>query len=238
MPVWEKGHGPNIDVPGWPGWHLGEPAHVQRHVGPQGGPGLLAGLFDPSNTYLDWVAGKTQDDLKAHAANAVVRLTRNNSITTTHREADMARSTKSQSTTTNTTKEDTVAKSAEQEKGTTEEKANGTAPATEEKKVEVVIPDNAVKVGDAHYVPVEELSGKKGNQVAKLVAELKKVSGTPVEFNELCKRADAKYPQDVQAAMFGLQLAGLVTHYVELGKEGQQRAKAFYAWTAEDRPSS
>src|SRR4051812_18797744 len=151
----------------------------------------MAALFDPSDIYRDWESGKTLQLLKAHAANIVERLTRNQPITTTHTEGDMAR--KSSSTAT-PKQEDNVAKPAEQEKPLTEEQqSNGQAEQTPPEPVK--IPDNAVEVNGTHYVPIDEVAGKKGLQVAKLVAELKKSKGTPVEFNALCANAEAKYPQ-------------------------------------------
>lgn len=51
---------------------------------------------------------------------------------------------------------------------------------------------------------------KKQQQVNKMVDLLRR-SKTPVKLNDLCEKVDAKYPQDVNAAMFALEHVGLVT---------------------------
>lgn len=80
--------------------------------------------------------------------------------------------------------------------------------------------------------------GKKFEQVTKMLDVLRK-SDDPVPFDRLCSSAGAKYPQDVQAAMFSLELTGLVDRYT-FTTEGSTRSHVAYAWTGGngDRPTS
>ena len=50
-------------------------------------------------------------------------------------------------------------------------------------------------------------SGKKADAVRKIVAAYKK-SDKPLIFNDVCSKVGAKYPQDVEAAMFALEAIG------------------------------
>jgi len=70
-------------------------------------------------------------------------------------------------------------------------------------------------------------TGKKFDQVAKMVKALQG-SKDPVPFEQLCKDAGAKYPQDVQAAMFALEAIGVVTRYT-FTDNGSTRAKVAYS---------
>lgn len=79
-------------------------------------------------------------------------------------------------------------------------------------------------------------TGKKFNQVTKMLDILRK-AGEPVPFDTLCKNAGAKYPQDVQAAMFSLELTGLVDRYMYV-EEGSTRPHVAYEWAGGERPTS
>lgn len=71
--------------------------------------------------------------------------------------------------------------------------------------------------------------GKKFSQVTKMLDIVRKAGGEPVPFDQVCKDAGAKYPQDVQAAMFALELTGLVDRYT-YAEEGSTRTHVAYAW--------
>lgn len=75
-------------------------------------------------------------------------------------------------------------------------------------------------------------AGVKGGQVIKMIAALRK-SEDPIAFDTLCKSVDAKYPQDVQAAMFALEVAGLVDRYSYVD-EGSTRSRTAYKWAASE----
>lgn len=82
-------------------------------------------------------------------------------------------------------------------------------------------------------------TGKKFAQVTKMLDTIRK-SDDPVPFDDLCKTAGAKYPQDVQAAMFALELTGLVDRYTYV-EDGSTRAHVAYQWAGGDngsRPTS
>jgi len=71
--------------------------------------------------------------------------------------------------------------------------------------------------------------GKKFEQVTKMVDVLRKSPDEPIPFDKLCSMAGAKYPQDVQAAMFSLELAGLIDRYTYV-EEGSTRSHVAYQW--------
>jgi len=82
-------------------------------------------------------------------------------------------------------------------------------------------------------------TGVKFEQVAKMIEALRK-SKDPIGFTALCKsiKPEAKYPQDVQAAMFALDLIGAVERYTFV-EEGSTRSQVAYKWVgdAEARPT-
>jgi hypothetical protein len=80
-------------------------------------------------------------------------------------------------------------------------------------------------------------TGKKFQQVTKMLDIVRKANGDPVAFDQVCKDAGAKYPQDVQAAMFALELTGLVDRYTYV-EDGSTRSHVAYAWVGGDRPTS
>ena len=69
---------------------------------------------------------------------------------------------------------------------------------------------------------------KKQTQVAQMIDTLRK-SEDPIAFTDLCAKVEAKYPQDVNAAMFALEHLGLVKREVD--------GPAAYTWIG-DRPAS
>ena len=80
-------------------------------------------------------------------------------------------------------------------------------------------------------------SGVKFEQVGKMIDALRK-SDAPIGFNDLCKKVGAKYPQDVQAAMFALDIVGAIERYTFV-EEGSTRSLTAYAWVgdSEARPT-
>jgi hypothetical protein len=75
-------------------------------------------------------------------------------------------------------------------------------------------------------------AGVKAEQVAKMIGALQK-SKDPIAFDTLCKQVGAKYPQDVQAAMFALDIIGAVKRYTFV-EEGSTRSRVAYGWVAAD----
>jgi hypothetical protein len=57
-------------------------------------------------------------------------------------------------------------------------------------------------------------------------------SDTPIAFQELCDKVGAKYPQDVQAAMFALESVGIIDRYSYV-EDGSTRSRIAYKWAAE-----
>jgi len=82
-------------------------------------------------------------------------------------------------------------------------------------------------------------TGKKFNQVTQMLDLLRKSPDTPIPFEALCKDAGATYPQDVQAAMFALEVTGLVDRYTYV-EDGSTRARIAYQWAGGNgaRPTS
>lgn len=81
--------------------------------------------------------------------------------------------------------------------------------------------------------------GKKFEQVTKMLDVLRKDPSEPIPFDKLCSMAGAKYPQDVQAAMFSLELTGLVDRYTYV-EDGSTRSHVAYQWAGGengDRPT-
>lgn len=80
------------------------------------------------------------------------------------------------------------------------------------------------------FVKTEEKQGKKYTQVAKMIDHLR---GTkePVPFKVLCDKAGVKYEQDVQAAMFALELVSFIDRYSYV-EDGSTRKHAAYALNA------
>lgn len=79
-----------------------------------------------------------------------------------------------------------------------------------------------------HHAPAGH-RGKKALQVAGLLEQLMENPGVPLEFDAMCAAVDAKYPQDVQAAVFALEMTELVHLYYK----GGNSKKAYYVWTDE-----
>ena len=71
-------------------------------------------------------------------------------------------------------------------------------------------------------------SGVKAEAVRKIVAAYKK-SADPLIFADVCTKAGAKYPQDVEAAMHALELVGMVER-LEGAVDGKRRVA--YRWIA------
>lgn len=82
-------------------------------------------------------------------------------------------------------------------------------------------------------------TGKKFTQVTKMLAYLSNNPDEPIPFDKICSQADAKYPQDVQAAMFALELTGLVDRYTYV-ESGSTRSHVAYQWAGGNgsRPTS
>lgn len=70
-------------------------------------------------------------------------------------------------------------------------------------------------------------SGKKAVQVAKML-EVLADSDDPMPFEDVCAAAGVKYPQDVAAAFYALELVGAVVRYTFV-KKGATRKQAAYA---------
>ena len=83
-------------------------------------------------------------------------------------------------------------------------------------------------MSNVKFVRQDEKKGKKYNQVAAMLQALKDAAGDPVPFEEMCEAAGAKYPQDVQAAFFALELAGIVDRYSYV-EQGSTRSHVAYA---------
>lgn len=80
------------------------------------------------------------------------------------------------------------------------------------------------------YVKSEGHRGKKATQVAKMLEQLMSQPGVPIEFEELCENAGAKYPADVQAAVMALEMTELIDMY----KHSTEPKKVFYVWTEDE----
>lgn len=76
-------------------------------------------------------------------------------------------------------------------------------------------------------------TGKKFEQVTKMLDILSK-SDEVIPFERLCVQVGAKYPQDVQAAMYSLELTGLVDRYTYV-EDGSTRPRIAYKWTAQEK---
>jgi hypothetical protein len=113
------------------------------------------------------------------------------------------------------------------EEDTSEPVAPQQPKAKEEKR-----PDNAFEAGGLWFVPTSGLTSKKAQRVTKLVRILKEQSD-PIEFAELCKRADERYPQDVQASVVALETLGMVAAFHEF-RDGSEKAKLFVKWIEHD----
>jgi hypothetical protein len=72
----------------------------------------------------------------------------------------------------------------------------------------------------------------KFNQVVKMIDLLRK-SPDPVGFTDLCDKVGAKYPQDIQAAMFALDATGIIERYTYV-EEGSTRTRTAYKWAQEE----
>lgn len=70
--------------------------------------------------------------------------------------------------------------------------------------------------------------GKKADSVRKIVAAYKK-STDPLVFADVCAKSGAKYPQDVEAAMFALESVGSVER-LEVKVDGKRSVA--YRWVA------
>jgi len=69
-------------------------------------------------------------------------------------------------------------------------------------------------------------TSSKAQQVAKILLGLVDSDG-PVPFETLCEQAEAKYPQDVVAAMYALEMVGAVTRYT-FNESGSTKTKVAY----------
>jgi hypothetical protein len=76
-----------------------------------------------------------------------------------------------------------------------------------------------------------KVTGTKFEQVVKMIALMQK-SDTPIAFQDLCDKVGAKYPQDVQAAMFALESVGIIDRYSYV-EEGSTRSRIAYKWAQE-----
>lgn len=95
-----------------------------------------------------------------------------------------------------------------------------------------------VTIGDQKFVKVEDpAQGKKAVQVAKIIQILQNNPGEPMLFEDLCDQVGQKYPQDIQACMFALELVEHVDHYKDANEAGT-RGKSYYAWTGPTDPTS
>lgn len=70
-------------------------------------------------------------------------------------------------------------------------------------------------------------SGKKAVQVAKML-EVLSDADEPMPFEDICSAAEVKYPQDVAAAFYALELVGAVDRYTFV-KKGTTRKQVAYA---------
>jgi len=75
-------------------------------------------------------------------------------------------------------------------------------------------------------------SGTKYDQVVKMIDTLRK-SDDPIGFTDLCNKVGAKYPQDVQAAMFALESVGIITRWT-YAEEGSTRSRIAYKWARDE----
>jgi hypothetical protein len=75
-------------------------------------------------------------------------------------------------------------------------------------------------------------SNKKYGQVVDMINLLRK-SPDPIPFATLCEKVGAKYPQDIQAAMFALEITGTIDRYSYV-EEGSTRSRTAYKWSQED----
>lgn len=82
---------------------------------------------------------------------------------------------------------------------------------------------------------VELPKGKKAQQVAKIISLLQEQPEVPLDFEELCAEAGAKYPQDIQAATMALQCVEYVNQYAKSAEVGH-RPKTYYAWVGPVNP--
>lgn len=98
---------------------------------------------------------------------------------------------------------------------------------------------NSITTGDLTFTREDDKpSGKKVEQVAKMISRLRSAQGTPVSFEELCEEAEVKYPQDVQAAMIALELIEQIDRYVYV-TDGSTRQRVGYGWAeGKSSPSS
>lgn len=91
---------------------------------------------------------------------------------------------------------------------------------------------STVHVDGVTFHAEKDSKGKKLQQVAGLLEVLAKYQGEPVPFEDACEDAGAKYPQDVQAGMMALEMAGLVERYVYT-EDGSAKKKIAYALVKE-----
>lgn len=75
-------------------------------------------------------------------------------------------------------------------------------------------------------------TGKKFEQTVKMIDALRK-SADPIAFQTLCDKVGAKYPQDIQAAMFALETVGIIERYTYV-EEGSTRSRIAYKWAQEE----
>ena len=101
---------------------------------------------------------------------------------------------------------------------TTPKTATAAKKAAPAKKAEKVEPE---------FTPAKS-SGVKAEAVRKIVAAYQK-SADPIVFAEVCQESGAKYPQDVEAALFALEAVGSVER-LEVKADGKRRVA--YRWIA------
>lgn len=100
-------------------------------------------------------------------------------------------------------------------------------------------PTMATKTTIEYTKDSSKQTGTKFEQVAKMIDLLRK-SDDPIAFSNsdgtgLCERVGAKYPQDVQAAMFALDIVGAVERYTFV-TEGSTKSRIAYGWAGEEAP--
>ncbi len=85
------------------------------------------------------------------------------------------------------------------------------------------------KAPDVEYTKAKS-SGKKADAVAKIVKAYRG-SKDPLLFSVVCAKAGAKYPQDVEAAMFALELTGQIERLDAKASDSNRKVTA-YRWVA------
>jgi hypothetical protein len=117
------------------------------------------------------------------------------------------------------------------------DKAGPSRPTPKPKPTPPKHKENTMATAIEYTKDTTKVTGTKFEQVVKMVGLMQK-SDTPIAFQELCDKVGAKYPQDVQAAMFALESVGIIDRYSYV-EEGSTRSRIAYKWAQEetDRPT-